>query len=288
MNKIIIIALFLLGCNHQNNEIVSLAEVSNPKRLKEVAREFLKDIGGEEVAISPTIRGFYFNPKNFQKREITAYKKWRPLFAKPKNCKLAEMFQIDYEGVSLLALFSLPKTHSVKKDSVTALLLPSFSLPVELDPKWILTYLSKGVHVLAINYEGEEKTIANDWKSTCEDGMRASHWLQNKLRAKIIILGKSMGAIPASYVAANTPHASLILENTIMLHPLTNKEWLKNVQGRILAIQSLNSRTILQLPKSATLMTVMGTHFGPYWGDSGPTWYEYEKDQIKLLKFLME
>lgn len=288
MKKIIIIALFLFGCTHGNNESASIAEVSNIKRLKELAREFLVDIGGEEVVISSNVKGFYFNPKNYQKNEITAYKKWRPLFAKPKNCKLSEMFQIDFQGISLLSLFSLPKTHLVKKDSVAVLCLPSFSLPFELDPKWILTYLSKGVHVLAINYEQEEKTASSDWESSCANGLAAAGFLQKKVQAKMIILGKSLGAIPASYVAANIPNTSLILENTMVLHPLTNREWLKQVQGKILAIQTLNSQTILQLPKKATLMTVIGSHFGPYWGDAYPTWYENEKDQIKLLKFLME
>ncbi len=288
MKKLIIIALFLFGCSYEKKEGASIAEVANTKRLKEVAREFLIDIGGEEVVVSAGIKGFYFNPKNFQKMEITAYKKWRPLFAKAKNCKISEMLQVDYQGISLLSLFSIPKTHTVKKDSVAVLCLPSFSLPFEFDPKWILTYLSKGVHVLAINYEHGEKTLSSDWESTCKDGLIAASWLHKKIEAKMVIAGKSLGSIPASYVAANTPKASLILENAIVLQPFTNKQWLKAVEGRILAIQMFNSQTELQLPKEATLMTVIGSHFGPYWGDAYPAWYENEKDQIKLLKFLME
>ncbi len=288
MKKIIIIAVFLCSCTYKSEESISLAEVSNTKRLKEVAKEFLSDIGGEEIVINESVRGYYFNPKNFQKKEIGAYKKWRMLFSKPKNCKLTEMFQINYQGTSLLELFSLPKTHAVKKDSVAALCFPSFSLPFEFDPKWILSYLSKGVHVLAVNYENNEKTLSNEWESTCENGLAAAIWLENKIPSKLIVLGKSLGSIPASYVASKRSKASLILENVIILHPHKNREWLKRVEGKILAIQSLNSKVILQLPKNATLMTVIGSHFGPYWGDLYPTWYENEKDQLKLLKFLSE
>jgi len=288
MKKFIIIAVFLCSCSYKSEENISLAEVSNTKRLKEMAREFLGDIGGEEISLSDGVKGFYFNPKNFQKNEINAYKKWRTLFARPKNCKLTEMFQINYYGTSLLELFSLPKTHTVKKDSVSALCLPSFSLPVEFEPKWILTYLSKGVHVLAVNYERGERTLSTDWESACENALFAAVWLEKKVPAKLIVLGKSLGSIPASYVASKGRNFSLILENAIVLHPLMNREWLKKVEGKILAIQSLNSNIILQVPKSASLMTVVGSHFGPYWGDLYPTWYENEKDQIKLLKFLKE
>jgi hypothetical protein len=35
-------------------------------------------------------------------------------------------------------------------------------------------------------------------------------------------------------------------------------------------------------------MTIMGSHFGAYWGDTYKTWYENEKDQLKLLRFLGE
>jgi hypothetical protein len=288
MKKIIIITLFLLGCSYGKVDNNSLAHVTNTKRLKEVSREFLQDIGGEEVVISPSLKGYYFHPKKFQKNEISAYKKWRKLFAVPKNCTLAEMFQIDYQGISLLSLFSLPKTHTLKKDSVAALCLPSFSIPYEFDPRWILSYLSKGVHVLAINYENEERTTSLEKERACENGLFASIWLQNHTQAKIFIIGKSLGAIPAAYVAANTPKASLILENPIVLESHRTNEWLKNVEGKILAIQTFNSEISIDLPKNTTLMTIMGSHFGSYWGDAYKTWYENEKDQLKLLKFLGE
>jgi hypothetical protein len=288
MKRFIIIAILLFGCSHERGETPSPLQVVNTKQLKDVARDFLRDIGGVEVAISSSVSGFYFDPKIYQKNEINAYKKWRPLFAKPKNCKLSEVFQIDYQGISLLSLFCLPKTNLIKKENVAAICLPSFSVPFELDPRWILTYLSKGIHVLAINYEQGEKTTSADWEQTCQNGMLASFWLQKRLHSKILVVGKSLGAIPASYVAANTPNASLILENMMILNPLSNRELLKNVQGKILAIQTLNSKKIIQLPKHAELMTVIGSHFGPYWGEPLPTWYENEKDQIKLLKFLTE
>ncbi len=288
MKKIMIIALFLFGCSHERGETPSPLHVVNTKQLKEVAKDFFRDIGGVEVALSSTLTGFYFDPKIYQKNEIKAYKKWRPLFAKPKNCKLSEIFQIDYQGISLLSLFCLPKTNLVKKQPLAAVCLPSFSVPFELDPKWILTYLSKGIHVLAVNYEHGEHTSSSDWEKTCQTGMLASFWLQKHLNSKILVVGKSLGAIPASYVAANTPNASLILENMMVLNPLLSKQLLKSVSGKILAIQTLNSQTIIQIPKKAELMTVIGSHFGPYWGESMPTWYENETDQIKLLKFLTE
>lgn len=286
MKKTIIILLFLISCTAQKIESTSLAEVSSTKRIKEVAKEFLTDIGAEEIILSNRVKGYYFNPKTFQKKQHGAYKKWRPLFARPKNCKLADMFQINYHATDLLSLFSLPKTHSVKSDSLSALCLPSFSLPFELDPKWILTYLAKGIHVFAINYELEEKTTPSEWESTCRNALFASEWLTSRIEGKMIILGKALGSIPASYVAANTKGSSLILENALTLHPLTNKEWLKQVDGKILVIESLTSQTILHLPKAATLMPVTGSHFGSFWGGQNPTWYENEKDQIKLLKFL--
>ncbi|MBM3193105.1 MAG: hypothetical protein FJZ59_02585 [Chlamydiae bacterium] len=288
MKKTIIIAFFLLGCSYGRIDNSSLSHVANTKRLKEVSREFLQDIGGEEVAISPSLKGTYFNPKKFQKNEISAYKKWRKLFAIPKNCTIAEMYQIDYQGISLLSLFSLPKTHTIKKDSAAALCLPSFSIPYEFDPRWILSYLAKGVHVLAINYENEEKTTSLDAEAACTKALKASEWLQAHTSGKIFILGKSLGAIPASYVAANTPKASLILENPIILERHKTHEWLKNVEGKILAIQTFNEEKKIILPNHAILMTIMGSHFGAYWGDTYKTWYENEKDQLKLLRFLGE
>lgn len=286
MKKIIIIALCVFGCTYKKVETTSISGISNSKKLKEVAREFLADIGGEEIQISSQVKGFYFNPKTFRQKELAAYKKWRPLFAHPRNCKLADMFQINYQSSSLLSLFSLPRTDSIKKESVIALCLPSFSLPFELDPKWILTYLSKGIHVVAINYEKEEKTLHSDWESACKSAKLGADWVKTHMDGRLFVLGKALGSIPASFVAANTPHASLILENALTLHPLTNKEWLKSVQGKILVIQPLGSDPLSYIPKSAFLMHVTGSHFGPYFGDLKPTWYETENDQIKLLKFL--
>ena len=280
MRILLIIALFFVGCAAKTGgETVSVAEVSGNKRLKEVAREFLTDIGGEEVL---SVNGFYFNAKSFSKKEHIAYKKWRKKFAQPKNCTLSELFQINYEGENLLKLFSLPRTSKLKTDSIAALCLPPFALPFEFDPRWILTYLAKGIHILAINYEG------GDEETNCKSAKLAIDWLKTHTDGKLLILGKGLGSIPASYVAAITPYSNLILENALTLHPHTHKEWLRQVQGKILMIESIGAPSPFYLPKSALLMQVTGSHFGTYWGELKPTWYENEKDQWKLLKFLKE
>src|SRR3990167_5987184 len=154
MGRLGILVLLLCGCATKQTELSTISELSNIKRLKDTSREFLLDIGGVEI---DEVNGIYWDPKAFAKKEYTAYQKWKKKFAEPKQCRLAEIFQINYQGQNLLELFSIPRTSRVKRDTVAALSLPSHTLPFELDPKRILSYLAKGVHVLAINYEEKKE-----------------------------------------------------------------------------------------------------------------------------------
>ena len=275
---IFFLPLFFSSCTTTIQEQTSLQEVPSQRRLQETMRDFYCAMGGIE-----TEYGFYFSPSKFH--EATVYATWKKIFAHMRHSKLVDMFQIDFEGKTLLSLFSLPRTGKIKGESAI-LCLPSFSLPATLDPKWILTYLSKGMHVLAVTYEKQEATKPNDWQSTCDQGLKAASWLRKQVDGHLFVTGKSLGTIPAAYVCAHIPHTSLILEQPLALHPLTTKEWLKGAGDRLLVIEHMTASTPSHIPLTAKILHVTGGHFGLYWGENYPVWYENEKDQQRLLLFL--
>jgi len=276
MRLLSILTLLIWGCAPKQTESSSVSELSNIKKLKDTSREFLLDIGGVEIA---EVNGIYWDPKAFAKKEYTAYQKWRKKFAEPKQCRLAEIFQINYQGQNLLALFSIPRTARVKKDSVAALSLPSHTLPFELDPKRILSYLAKGIHVLAISYEEKQEY---------DQALAAAHWLRQHVDGKLVILGKGLSAAPAAYAAAHSPHSHLILEQVLIKDPQKTKVWLNQVRGNILIVENFKEKPLTYFPKKSLLMHITGSYFGSYFGDTNPIWYENERDQNKLLKFLRE
>lgn len=202
----------------------TLLSLTGFNRLKDMGRDFLKDLGGESVQITTfegaTVDGMYFNPEIFRKNETAVFKKWKVLLAQPKNCKLSQIFEVNFQSNSLPSFFSFPRDMKslpgTKKRPIGVLCLPASGLVYELDPKFILTFLLRGIHVLAINYRG---VIPGDgvpnWKGTSLDAKNATLWLQRHIRAPfedLMICGKSLGTGPAVYAAVECPGTTLILD----------------------------------------------------------------------------
>ena len=101
-------------------------------RLKDLGNELLVDLGG--IAISLTtedgdyIDGLYFDPATFRSKQTTAYKKWRSILKSPRNCRLAEMFESEFSGGSILSLIALPsslkQSSAARKRPLGCLVLP--------------------------------------------------------------------------------------------------------------------------------------------------------------------
>jgi hypothetical protein len=288
MKRIIIIALFLFGCGQNANDSASIKSTYGVKRLKDVARDFLTDIGAEEVYLENELIGYYFNPDVFELKQHTAYTKWRKLFAKPKNCKLSEIYQINFSNDNLISLFSIKKTSVSRNQAKAAVIFPSLSLPLEFDPRCILSHLSKGVHVLAIHYEKMENSEIKDLEKIAMKGTQAALWIKETLDAKIFVHGKSYGAVAAMYAALNTGGSSLILENPKITTDVYAKKCLDKITGSILLITDHSTLIPDYLPKKSKIMQVSGGYHGRYFGEGETTWYESESNQIKLTKFLQE
>jgi len=256
----------------------SLLNFSGQNRLSDLGREFFKDIGGKEVEITSedgaVIKGFYFDPKLFRQIESVAYKKWRQKFNEPRNGKLTELFEIDYNGQSIATLFSLPRSiqplQEAKKKSIGILVLPTHGMVTELDPQAILSYLLRGMHVLTVNYRGVLPAgDLPDWKESSLDAKSSLIWLMNRLNAKekeLFILGKSFGSGPAIFAATQICGAHLIVDRgfarlsevceyeipfplTSLLTPFAksliekyhrfpNEDWISKVEGETLIIEA--------------------------------------------------
>jgi len=239
-------------------------------RLRDLARDFLLDIGGEQIEIrsenGEMIDAIYFNPARFRAKEIEAYKKWRVQFALPKNSRLAQIFEVNYNSQSIQTLLSLPSSlkslPSIKERTIGALCLPTSGIVTEFDPKLILNFLIRGIHVITINYRNA-KNIPN-WKSTSQDAITAFDWLAKHLRIsqnKMIVCGKGFGSGPATYTAVkregsaliidrgfsrmshlckdNLPYSTSIIEK---FYRYPNEDWIAKVEGSILIIDALSDR----------------------------------------------
>lgn len=256
----------------------TLLSLTGYNRLKDMGRDFLKDLGGESVQITSfegaTVDGMYFNPEIFRKNETRVFKKWKQLLNEPKNFKLSQIFEINTNSNSLPGLFSFPREMktmlAAKKRPVGVLCLPASGLVYELDPKYILTFLLRGFHVLAINYRG---VIPGDgvpnWKGTSLDAKNATLWLHRHIKAPfedIMVCGKSLGSGPAVYAAVECQGITLILDRAFsrmssvcdyslpriikyLFTPFAkslvekyyrypNEDWIQKVIGRILIIEA--------------------------------------------------
>jgi hypothetical protein len=258
--------------------ISSLTHLSGQNRLIDLGREFFQDIGGVEIDIPSeegfSLKGFYFDPKRFRQMEGATYKKWRQKFNEPRNGKLAEMFEIDFSGQSLATLFSLPRTvlplSETKKKPLGIFILPTHGIVSELDPKAILSYLLRGMHVLTVNYRGVLPVgDIPDWKESSLDAKNSLLWLMHHLQAEansLFILGKAFGSGPAIFAATQIPGVHLIVDRgfarlsevcdyeipfplTSFLTPFAksliekyhrfpNEDWISKVEGNSLIIEA--------------------------------------------------
>ena len=83
-------------------------------RLKDLGNELLTDLGGISISLETDdkeyIEGLYFDPITFRAKQTSAYKKWRATLKNPRNCRISEMFESEFEGNHLLSLFALPSS----------------------------------------------------------------------------------------------------------------------------------------------------------------------------------
>jgi hypothetical protein len=184
------------------------------------------------------------------------------------------MFEINYSGQSIATLFSLPRSiqplQETKKRPLGILVLPTHGMVVELDPKAILSYLLRGMHVLTVNYRGVLPVgDIPDWKEASTDAKSALSWLKNHLQAPekdLFVLGKSFGSGPAIFAATQFPGSNLIVDRgfarlsevceyeipfplTTLLTPFAkaliekyhrfpNEDWISKVDGKTLIIEA--------------------------------------------------
>ncbi len=205
------------GKNAVKSSLVSLAAPTNKviglNRQRDLAREFLTDIGGVALEAhyidGEIIDGFYFDPALFKKAEYSVYKKWRLLFKEPKNNRLAEICDIDLRGSTLATLFHLPKyirpLKELKGKAKGVLCFPAMGIFYEFDPQMILSFLIRGFHVVAVNYRGiipaEEEVV---WEDLAKDASIVHNWMQKKTgipREDILCYGKSFGSSLALYAS---------------------------------------------------------------------------------------
>ncbi len=250
-------------------------------RIKDLGNELLSDIGGISIILETedheTLEGFYFDPKEFRARQMSAYKKWRSILKSPRNCRLSEMFESEFSGGTMLSLLSLPNSlHTLanaKRRPLGVLVLPEYGLSFQLDPKIIVNYLARGMHVFAINYRGDDKIP--EWQMTCNDAQLAFNWLKARLKLpskELVVCGKSFGSGPAIYLGTQEPGVTLILERPFarmsdlceyhqkgpiasLASPFAksfiekyfrypNEDWIKKVRGKVLFLESVDDEAI--------------------------------------------
>lgn len=256
----------------------TLLNLTGYNRLKDLGKEFLKDLGGESIQISTEdnaiLYGMYFDPKIYRQCQKAAFKKWRIKLAEPKNCKLSQIYEVNYRGNSIPTMLSLPKNVQplgvTKKRPLGVLCLPGSGLIYELDPQFVVMFLARGFHVLIINYRGIYPGEGMpDWKGTSMDAKYASEWLSRHLNAPypdITIVGKSFGTGPAVFAATQLPQTNVILDRGFarlseicdyslpkgikqLLTPFAkslvekyyrfpNEDWLPKVKGHVLIIEA--------------------------------------------------
>lgn len=193
-------------------------------QLRRQGAEFLADIGGESVQIETfdgaLIDGLYFNPNVFHRRQGAAFRKWKANFKGVQFCKLADMFEINLQGNNLLDLFGFPDNVSPlissSEDTHAVVCLPACCLIYELDPFFVLNFLSRGFHVLTINYRGivDSKGVPC-WKGTSLDAQYATQWLKRHLDCTyrdITVCGRSFGTGPATYAGTQCDGVNVVLD----------------------------------------------------------------------------
>ncbi len=250
-------------------------------RLKDLGTELLTDLGGISIALKTSdggqIEGLYFDPTIFRRKQTAVYKKWRTILKSPRNCRLAEMLESEFGDNNLLSLVALPDSLKIlpaaKKRPIGVMILPEYGLTFQLDPKMILNYLARGMHVFAINYRGDENIP--EWKLTCSDSLLAFNWLKARLKCPnkdMIIYGKSFGTGPAIYLGTQLKETTLILERPFarmsdlcdypqkgpiqsIVSPFAksfvekylrypNEDWIAKVHGKILFLESIDDQAI--------------------------------------------
>lgn len=249
--------------------------VTGYERMKLQGRDLLYDLGGLPIEIpftdSEVVSAVYFDPALYKERQFAVYAKWKSELKFPRHAKLAEIFEIDFNGKSLTELFSLPPLTALpntKKGGKAILVLPSHDTPFELDPRSIMMFLSRGYHVLALRYADESPLPP--WKITCLSADKALTWLKHKVRCRpsdMLVYGKAFGSGPAIYAASGSRGAHLILDRPfarmsdacclyrpnflfgLFIEPVArsylekferypNEEWLRYVSGKCLIIEA--------------------------------------------------
>lgn len=301
-----------------NTSPLSKVQTVGLKRLKDLGHEFLEDIGGRLVTQNE-ISFYYFDPKVYQKKESAAYKKWRKKLTSAKNYKLSEMLHTDFQAGTLPSLLRLPYQVTSVSIPLGAILFPDCALESELDPKFIVNYLARGIHVVALSYEGLLNRDTFDRDKLFEATLIVASWLQNErnLQEKdLLFVGKSFGAALATYSAAHFDYSPLIIESGFSRlsdalntkNPLTHtlvelfyrfplEDWIAFVKGPILMMDTFHEKSeklFLSLTKTkkqketeTRWIQTKGGSFGIAFNEIDPVWYEEEKSQEKLNHFLL-
>ncbi len=255
----------------------TLLSLTGYEKLKNQGARFLRDLGGESIQIATEdgaiIDGMVFDPDEYQKRQRKAYTEWRAFLNEPRNYKLSQVFEVNFKGKNLQSFFEIPNLYTNKtksKEKMGVVCLPACGSIYELDPKFILTFLTRGYHVLIINYRGiiNSKGVPN-WKGTCLDAKYACDWMTRHIGgsySNIIICGKSFGTGPAVYAASKCPGSHVILDRAYArmsdvcdyslppvlkflfagmarnfvekFYRFPNEDWIGHIKGKVLIVEA--------------------------------------------------
>ena len=318
MKLLIFLILFILSscCNKLiKQDEITLKDINiiGCNRLRELGNDFLTDIGGKTILISSNNgienRCVYFDPNLFNKNQTFAYKKWKQILIEPKNCTLAQLFEIDYPSNSLISFLSMPKNVcSIKRNNIGIIYFPSSDFSFELDPKSIITYLARGIHVLVVNYREQL------------DAQNAFQWLKSKIKTEnknIIISGKSFGIMPAVHLAEKNKETLLILDNPfvknnkvyerylskflrVMLSKFTNsfsekycayltEALINKISGKVIILEDMqnnNENDCKKIFNDCLRIRAYKGHCSKLLGYEIKSWHCDEESQKKLSQFL--
>lgn len=237
-------------------------------------KEFLRDIGGEEIRIDSegaSLSAMYFNAELFKGKEPEIFNKWKTFLSQPENRAVANWLGANLEGKNLRELMNLPQAVEVDCSSQAkgvARCLGAGNL-FEVAPQDILQHLYRGIDHLSFNYSGHQGSTGSvGYEETCTDAYYATLWLKNKKNcenSELCISGVSLGGGPAFFAATQLPGLNVVGDRTFSalnnihfknhpkidryvmpifrnlakkFYPYPNNQWIQSVEGRVLVLQA--------------------------------------------------
>lgn len=188
-----------------------------------IGRELFEDIGAEQVRIPMSsggvVDGVFLSHQTYKERREEAFTKWREKLSQSENHSTGEYLEVQSEADNLAAYLNLPKNSlqtpvDCKIRGVISCI--GAGATYELNPQNALMFLERDMDVVMFNYRGLFQSEGRtSYRSTCEDSLMVTRWLQEKLGAsysELLIVGTSMGSGPASFAASECPGLNVLID----------------------------------------------------------------------------